>query len=408
MINFNNDNIEEYAFSFIKNIVNNFGGRAPGSKKEEAAAKVIEEELRKFCDETSIEYFEFHSGAFLGFIPLVLVFYLLSISLFKIIPIISFIFAITGFIILFQEFFRYREFIDPLFPKRSSQNVIGKMKAEDQLDKIIIVSGHHDSAYEFRLLRISPILYLISVVGSILSAYLLVILNILWAVRESIKVFASVPNILNIFDIVINYIWLYLVITIPIILPMFFFKSDEAVPGAVDNLSAVGVMLSVAKTLSENPDLKPKNTEVWFVSFGSEEEGLRGSRRFIAEHLDELKSVETYVINMDMIAKPEALSILIREKTTGTTHSMKLAEKLRDVAKKIGIDLKLIDMPFFGGGTDATSFSRAKIDAVTLSTLEYSFEILNYYHTRRDLPDKINSKALKIAHDIVVEFIKEV
>jgi len=46
-------------------------------------------------------------------------------------------------------------------------------------------------------------------------------------------------------------------------------------------------------------------TEIRFISFSSEEAGLRGSRRYVERYLDELKRLDTQLLNFEMVAHPE-------------------------------------------------------------------------------------------------------
>jgi len=84
------------------------------------------------------------------------------------------------------------------------------------------------------------------------------------------------------------------------------------VPGAVDNLSASALAVSMCRFLVKNPTCIPEDTEIRFISFGSEEAGLRGSRRYVARHLDELKRLDTRLLNFEMVAHPE-INILTTE-----------------------------------------------------------------------------------------------
>ncbi len=89
-------------------------------------------------------------------------------------------------------------------------------------------------------------------------------------------------------------------------------KNGGIVPGAADNLSACGVVVAMSRYLAQNPSDIPADTEVCFITFGSEEVGLRGSRRYVARHLDELRRMDVRVLNYEIIAYPE-ISILERE-----------------------------------------------------------------------------------------------
>ena len=80
-------------------------------------------------------------------------------------------------------------------------------------------------------------------------------------------------------------------------------------PGAADNLSASAVAVALCRFLVDNPSQIPEDTEIRFISFGSEEAGLRGSRRYVARHLDELKRLDARVLNYEIVAYP-VISIL--------------------------------------------------------------------------------------------------
>jgi Zn-dependent M28 family amino/carboxypeptidase len=66
-------------------------------------------------------------------------------------------------------------------------------------------------------------------------------------------------------------------------------KDGGTVPGAIDNLAASAAAVAMSRYLVRNSSNIPLNTEVRFVSFGSEEARLRGSRRYVEQHLHELK-----------------------------------------------------------------------------------------------------------------------
>ena len=44
------------------------------------------------------------------------------------------------------------EVVDFLFPKKKSFHVIGKISPQNTPKKLVLLAGHHDSAYEFPLL----------------------------------------------------------------------------------------------------------------------------------------------------------------------------------------------------------------------------------------------------------------
>ena len=152
-------------YDIIQQIIDKCGPRMPCSPQEAKGAEIIKEELEETCDEVTIEPFTCHPRAALGWIRIDLLMGLLSFSLFLLIQlfidsywvyilsILSTLLIFLALLIAWEEFFCYKEFIDPIFKKKDSQNVIGKIKPKGEIKKIIIFSGHHDSALQFNLLR---------------------------------------------------------------------------------------------------------------------------------------------------------------------------------------------------------------------------------------------------------------
>ena len=85
-----------------------------------------------------------------------------------------------------------------------------------------------------------------------------------------------------------------MVAPVPILIP-FGIKviSKTSVMGANDNLSALAVCLSAARYFSD-PKNKLTHSELWIVSFGCEEIGIRGSKRFVSKYLDRIKNAYSY------------------------------------------------------------------------------------------------------------------
>ncbi|TWP26853.1 M28 family peptidase [Apibacter muscae] len=71
-------------------------------------------------------------------------------------------------------------------------------------------------------------------------------------------------------------------------------------PGANDNASGVAFLLSMAKIYAKE---KPKFT-TFFIAFGGEEAGLKGSQYFVAHPLIDLNKIK-FLINFDMVGTGE-------------------------------------------------------------------------------------------------------
>ena len=423
-INISNE-IPTYMRNIIQKIIDDAGCRIPGSPQEANGAEIIKDEMENFTDEVRIEEFRLHPRAFLGWIRIDIFLILASMGCFfllnllttpfwsYILSIVSFVFAFTAILIIWKEFFNYEEFIDPLFKEKTSQNVIGKIKPpNNKVKKIILFAGHHDSALQFNLLRYLKYFYPIIL-------FLGMGIMFIWVFTSAAILFLTIGQL--IFPMMVNYswftpfvLWVFLIGLIPLVALFFFVSSGEKankVPGAVDNLSAVSVVLGLGKYLKEHPEAIPENTEVHLLSFGSEEAGLRGAYRYVEQHLEELKKYDAELVNMDGIQSKKKIQIIQYEPTTRTKHSELVVEKLKKASELVDVKAETFGdgamEKFIGqisGGTDTTAFSKANIKASNLSSMELK-KFINFYHQPTDTLDMIDEGALENALKLCIGYL---
>ncbi len=412
----------EYMYEIIKRIIEECGPRMPCSSQEAQSAEIIKKELEKTCDAVAIEPFSCNPRAFLGYIKIDIILVFTSFLAFFLIPLnltnywgylmtfISFSLNLVSFLIIWNEFFNYREFIDPLFKSKDSQNVIGRIYPKEEVKRILIFSGHHDSALEFNLLtRLKlgyPILILLGI-G----------IMIIWLITSLVIVLLILVN-LFFYELFIVFILTLFVIGIPAFLGLFFFVSSgekaNTVPGAVDNLSAVAIVLAIGKYLSLHKNIVPKNTEIRLISFGCEEAALRGAFRYVSAHFNELKKYDAECVNIDAIQSKNNVTIIDFEPSTRTKHSEVMVRKLKEAAKNAKIKVNesalggsgKIDKLFgqITGGTDATAFSKAGIKALNISAMNIK-EMLQFYHQPTDTIDKIERGSLEAVLKLCIAYI---
>jgi len=410
----------EYMYNFVKRIIKDVGPRMPCSPQEAQAAKIIKKEFEKSCDDVVIEPFSCHPKAFLGWIKLVVIMTFISMLLYFIIQIVSnayivVILAIISFtlvflplIIMWEEFFNYKEFIDPLFRKKSSQNVIGSFKPKEEPKKIIIFSSHIDSAIEFKLLKILGF-------GFIPLAFGGIIIMLIWLFLSFLTMIFVLIGLMTLKALFLTMtVWL-LIIGSPCFIGLFFFvplgDKGNVVPGAVDNLSSCSVVQGIARYLSKNRDIIPDNTEIRLISFGCEEAGLRGAYRYAAAHLDELKKYDAYVVNMDGLETADGVHVIDFEPTTRTKHSEEIIQKIIKAAEMGGIKISRFGsgklektLGRLSGGSDAAAFSKANIKAGFINSADWKTRS-SYYHQSTDTPDKIRDGTLETALCICINFL---
>ena len=168
-----------YALDLVKKICAEVGPGLPGSSQERARAMIIKKELESHLGAGNVtsEDFTVSPGSFLGWLPigaaLVLIAALLNIGIgrFEWLPswlsagaafVLTLLTALTG---IFQ-FVLYYEFAEPIFKKKTSVNVIGTLRKSGTraIKRVLILGGHHDSAYEMTWLRFLGYGYYVAVV----------------------------------------------------------------------------------------------------------------------------------------------------------------------------------------------------------------------------------------------------
>jgi hypothetical protein len=418
----------DYMYNIIKMIIDECGPRMPCSPQEAKAAAIFKEELEMTCDEVLIEPFQCHPRAAFGWIKmdcfLVLIsfccFFLIQLVLETfwalILALIVFSINLFAYFVAKYEFFNYREFIDPLFKEKSSQNVIGKIENSENPKNILIFSGHLDSQYQFNLLTyLKAIGYgLVSLLG-LGILYLWVGLSIIFFFSTIITYIIGISIIYDIFFIIAT---CFLIIGgVPLILLMFFTSPGERankVPGAVDNLSAIGVILGLGRYLKKNKEIIPEDTEIRLIGFGCEEAFLRGAYRYVEAHLDELKEKNAECINLEMIQDKDKLNIWQYEPTTRTHHSRELIQKIVNAGNNVNLKIKLSNMGGNGtigkligktsGGSDATAFSKSHIKACTINGSNF-LKVQEIWHTPRDTFDKIEAGSLETVLKLCIGYL---
>ncbi|MFX0177279.1 MAG: M28 family metallopeptidase [Candidatus Hodarchaeota archaeon] len=409
-----------YMYNLVNKIVEEVGPRMSCSPQEAKGAKIIKSELEKVCDEVIIEPFTCHPRAFLGWIKFLCILAYCSMLLYLIaqfisesvwllfLSIISFSLTIFSFIVMWEEFFNYCEFIDFFFRKKASQNVIGKFKPKGELKKILIFSSHIDSALQFNLLKFLGW----GAIPVLMGAIFIVLIWLVISFINLIFIAIGVVFLKNLF-IIPNII--FLIISLPCFSIVFFFvplgDKGNVVPGAVDNLSSCSVIVGLARYLNDHRQIIPNNIEIRLISFGCEESGLRGAYRYAAAHLDELKNYDANVVNMDGLETPDKFLVIEYEPTTRTSHSEEVIQKLLEATKSVGIDAKRFGrgrlektVGRLSGGSDAAAFSKAEIKAGFLNSADWKNRS-SYYHQEGDTPDKIKKGTLENALKICIVYI---
>ena len=405
-----------YAFDIVRKICAQVGPGLPGSAQERERAEMLKREMETHLGPANVamEEFDVAPGAFLGSQRMSAIFILvaallnLSIGQFPGIPdwvtaASALAFSIIPGLLFIFQFILALEVIDPFFKKEPSFNVIGTLRkpGTQNVKRLLILSGHHDSAWENNWIRIIGYGFFFASATFFLGLIVLPVMSFI----QLIGMISGSVEIVRTGTLG----WLLLVFPIvpSIIFAMFFHqrgKNGGVVPGAVDNLSASALTVALCRFLVQNPADIPEDTEIRFVSFGSEEAGLRGSRHYVERHLAELKRLDARLLNIEMVAYPE-ITILRSDKNGVVKASAEMVRSVVAAAERAGVPYK-VQAASLGTGTDAAPFSQAGLKATTLVPFKMPQQMVAFYHQRWDRPENMTLEPLINVLKLTLEWVR--
>ncbi len=429
----------QFAFELVKAICTEVGPGLPGSPQERERAAVIKKEMEAHlgAGNVVIEEFTFAPGAFLNLCPglFLLTAALLNISIgrFPGVPpwltaAAALAFASLAPLLFTLEFVFGFELLDPFFKQASSLNVVGTLRKPrtDNVQRLLILSGHHDSAPEnavlgllgdvnrlfarrgsrdsaredARLRTLGFLFYLLS--GTFLIGFAAMLALTILQLGGVIAGNAGIVRAGT-----LGWALLAYPVAPAVLFGLFSIrgrKNGGSVPGAVDNLAASALVVAMCRFLVQSPADIPADTEIRFVSFGSEEAGLRGSRRYVERHLDELQRLDARLLNFEMVAHPE-IGILTSDVNGTVKNSPKMVQSVVAAAERAGVPYKLKSASL-GTGTDAGPFSRAGLKAATLLPFKAPQQMVAFYHQKWDGPEILTMEPLLNVLKLAFEWVR--
>jgi len=158
------------------------------------------------------------------------------------------------------------------------------------------------------------------------------------------------------------------------------------VPGANDNASGVGAVLTLAQRLRD----RAFPFTLRFILFGGEEEGLFGSRAYVQSLSPEERGRIRGVLNLDVVGSPALLA---------TAGHEGLVREVAAAAEALGI--RVHSLPLQEALSDHIPFLQAGIPALILTTPDYRL-----IHTPRDVMEVLDLGSLENAVRVVEEVLR--
>jgi aminopeptidase YwaD len=395
-INF--ETMTKKVFDLTSRLIDTFGPRQAGSESCSGCADALKEEMDTFCDSTQRQEFGVHTGAFLGWIRILVVLYVLgTVFLLLNLAWVTAILLLIGVLILVFQFFLYKHTIDFLYKKKTGVNVMGVIEPLGEVKQQVIISGHHDSAKIFNFLIHQPKLYSLRVIGGI-------------GILIGVFLLSAICAILGLSSAVVYVLGLVAALGMSIVVQLWFFASKDSTPGAGDNLISSVMAVEAARQYSQmkNDGVGLLNTRVIAASFDAEEEGLRGAFAFAKQNKAMLESVPTYLFNIDCPYDLKDMFFL----TSDINGSVQLSEEFASICtascEKLGYPSNSKPIEFLTGGTDAGELAKVGVMATTMMAMPWGNNArAAVYHTPMDTVDAVDTKAIKAGLEVFFDVVEK-
>ena len=387
-----------HALQFADDIVKNFPDRLAGSDSCRRAGEALAEEFSRHCDSNSVkrESFAFHPAACVKIIrPLVILYVIAIVFIFLKMPVVSLFCLLLSLAVFSSQIVFYKKIFDPFFPKAQGYNILGIVEPDHDVQQQIILCGHHDAAYVFHYMALSPRLYPFIVFGGILPFLLGIGLSIAGIIMGNPPWW--IPPVMA--------------ASFVLVLPLWWFATDIVSPGAGDNMIAVALANEVTRILADRKksgDNLLSHTRIVCLSVDAEESGLRGSMAYVSRHAQELASTKSYVLCYDTLYKADKLIFFNNDMNLTTDLSDSMANDLTNIANELGYGARVARMPWGGGSTDAAAFARGGIEATCMLAFDLNVGRLPkdlVYHTLKDTTDAIEPAMVGQALNVTIDYI---
>lgn len=389
----------DYMYNLIDRVMKEIGPRGSCSDEEKELGRLFAREIGPACDRVETEPFTCSPTAFMGFFPYLVFLFLAGVALYFFLPPLSLAMAVAGCAILFFEVVRYKELIDPLYPRREGENVAGFVAPRGEAKRRVYVSAHFDSAYEFKLWY-----WFKGLSGPVMGvAFLSVLLLIGSSLARTIAEPSGLPH-----ATAFKVLGIVLIALSPIVSLFVVFHTGDLVPGAMDDMAGVAVVAGLGMYLAdakEGGEFFPETTEVVLLGMSSEEAGLRGAKRYAARHREESKDTPACAIFLDGIYDERFFTVFTKEVWPGARLDAGLVETAVEAAKDGGFEVKTALLPL--GATDATAFAQADIPSVSICLWDAA-RLVPHYHTRHDTIEHVRPESLAVALQVLIEMLRRV
>ncbi len=382
----NIDLMAEKAYQHIQFLSEKIGGRPAGSRVEQEAFSYLAKQLTQWGYALQSQKALF-GVAPVWFIPYGLggIYLALCSIWINILPPI----ALTPPLLFYLLPFITRKAIHWRKKDQLSQNIFTELPDENNSLPIFILSAHVDTAKA----------------SFFTKSFILIINYYTLFIAQRVAIALATLSLLLLFNITIPPLFILLIQYVSIIVGLWLFlyqlidnlcNQNHYSPGANDNASGVGILLSIAEELSkqEYKD-KLRNIKVGFLFTGAEETGAQGAEAFVPM----LNGRQVVVLCLDMVGCGYDIMYVTKD---GTFMPIKTSMLVNNFMKKVSPSLLPIEYTVKSG--DFSAFCKNKIHASSIQT-KGTIKQEIAYHTIYDTIDIIDKNSLKIVIHFIFQLI---
>jgi hypothetical protein len=175
---------------------------------------------------------------------------------------------------------------------------------------------------------------------------------------------------------------------------------SPVVPGANDNLGAVGVIVALAHSLAANP---PAGVRVILLSTGSEESFMEGMQAYKRRHFPDLPRATTEFVCLECIGSPQLCVVEAEGMLRMRHYPEESREALARAGEAAGVDL-LRGLRTVAA-TDGLIALRAGYPTCTLGGVDET-KFPSNYHWPSDTPDNLTWESLEGALRVCEAYVR--
>ena len=176
--------------------------------------------------------------------------------------------------------------------------------------------------------------------------------------------------------------------------------ASRVVPGANDNLSAVGALVALAHELAQRP---PEGVRVILLSTGSEEGFMEGMQAFGRRHFQALDTATTEFVCIECVGSPHLCVVEAEGMLRMRYYTESSRERLARAGTEAGVEL--VRGLRTVAATDALIALRAGYPTCTLGGVDDT-KFPAEYHWPSDVPDNLDWESVEAATDVCLSYLR--